>query len=116
MKFVEKVGNIKVYTKNKENCKGIVIILVNGSDVIMRELYGNCTVKQAIETIFKHLDIYTEEYIYLFTDAKKISKNTYQVNNEDWFCRIDDTRFFKHFNRSKEEFIADKNGKRIIDK
>lgn len=74
--------------------------------------------KRAIEkNLFEKLDIYTEEFLYLYAnDLEKLTDNTYRAGANDWFCRINNTRFFKHYCKSADEFIRDKNGLRIVDK
>lgn len=98
MKFVEKVGSIEVYTtKNDE--KDITVTFINGTDVIMSEVYFTSNENRAIEDLFMRLDTYTEEWLwlnYLTEGLEKISDNLYRIEN-DYFKKIDDTRFFKHF-------------------
>lgn len=117
MVLVEKVGNIKAYAeKNAEN--DYTIYLINGVDIIAQEVYFTNSVKWAVEDLLqKTLDTYTEEWIYLnVPDLKKLTDNTYKSGEKDYFCRIDGTRFFQHYYKNAEDFIKDKNGKRIIDK
>lgn len=117
MTLVEKVDNIKAYAeKNAEN--DYTIYLINGVDIIAQEVYFTNSVKRAVEDLVqKTLDIYTEEWLYLnVPDLEKLTDNTYKSGKKDYFCRIDKTRFFKHYYKNAEEFIRDKNGKRIIDR
>ena len=119
MNLIEKVGNIKVYTKYHTD-NSIEVHFYNGSDLVASETYFNATEENAIANLFsKKLDIYTEEWLWLncLTDGLiKLSDNTYRTNEKDWFCRIDDTRYFKHIHKSVDEFVIDKDGKRIIDR
>lgn len=119
MTLFEKVGNIKVYTEHYTD-GSIEVSFFNGSDLVARETYFNSKPNNAIADLFsKKLDTYTEEWLWLnyLTDGLvKVSGNTYRLGEMDWFCRIDDTRYFKHFHKSAEEFVVDKNGERIIDR
>ncbi|MBC5688180.1 hypothetical protein H8S37_04430 [Mediterraneibacter sp. NSJ-55] len=117
MKYIEKVGNIKVYAeKNAE--RDYTITFINCTDIVVQEVYFTNDIQFAIDDLFlKAFDIYTEEYIFLcIQGAEQLTKNTYRIGEKDYFCRIDDTRFFKHFCKSADEFITDKNGMRIIDR
>ena len=119
MKLLETVGNIKIYTDKKLDCS-MQVLFLNGSDTIASETYFNTTEENAVADLFrKMLDIYTEEWLWLncLTDGlSKISDNTYKTSETDWFCRIDDTRYFKHFHKSVDEFLIDKEGNKIIDR
>lgn len=116
MNFIEQVGNIKVYAeKNAE--RDITITFTNGSDVIFSEVYFTNNETAAISDLFRKMDIYTDEWLWINADDLVIlSKNTYMTGEKDYFCRIDDTKYFKHFFKSADEFVADKNGFRIIDR
>ena len=119
MKFIEKVGNIKVYEeRHSEN--DTTITFMNGSDIVAREVYSTSNTSAAVADLFtKKLDTYTEEWLWLncLTNGLiKLSNNTYKTSDTDWFCRIGDTRYFKHFNKSDDEFVTDKNGMRIIER
>ena len=117
--FIEKVGNIKVYTEHYPD-DSIEVSFFNGSDLVARETYFNATAENAIADLFsKKLDTYTEEWLWLncLTDGlEKLSDNTYKIGSMDWFCRIDNTRYFKHFHKSENDFVIDKNGEKIIDR
>ena len=119
MTLFETVGNIKVYTEHFTD-DSIEVSFYNGSDLVARETYFNATAENAIADLFtKKLDTYTEEYLWLncLTDGlEKLTDNTYRVGSMDWFCRIDNTKYFKHFHKSENDFVIDKNGERIIDK
>lgn len=119
MDYIEKVGNIKVFSeKNSEN--DYTIIFINGSDIVAQEVYFTCFPEKAIEDLFrKAFDIYTIGWIknhIAIIVFEKISDNTYRMGEKDYFCRIDDTRFFKHYYKSPDQFERDKNGMRIIDR
>lgn len=117
MVLVEKIGNIKAYAeKNAE--RDYTITLINGTDIIAQEIYFTNNAKRAVEDfLLKRLDICTEEWLYInVQDLEKLTDNTYKSGEKDYFCRIDGTRFFKHYYKNAEDFIRDKNGKRIIDK
>lgn len=119
MTLFEKVGNIKVYTEHYGD-GSIEVSFFNGSDLVARETYLNSRPSKAIADLFsKKLDTYTEEWLWLncLTDGLvKLSDNTYRMGENDWFCRIDNTRYFKHFEKSESEFVRDKEGNRIIDR
>ena len=118
MNFIRKVGNIEVYTeKNSE--REITATLINGSDVILKEVYFAHNESAAIDDLLRKIDIYTAEWIkenIKITDVTILSENTYRAFEKDYFCRIDDTKYFKHYFKSADEFITDKNGMRIIDR
>lgn len=118
MNLVEKVGNIKVYTeKNAE--RDITVTFINGSDVIMSEVYFTNNEATAIADMFRKMDTYTLDWMLINIPASelmKMSDNTYRTGEKDYFCRIDDTKYFKHFYKSASEFVKDKNGMRIIDR
>ena len=119
MEFYKKVGNLKIYTKYYDTDKSIEVRVYNGSDLKTSETYFNATKKSAVNDILqKRFDIFTLEWLTLnfFTELIKISDNTYRIDEKDYFCRIDDTEYFKHFHKSPEEFVVDKYGKRIIDR
>ena len=117
MKFIEKVGNIKVYTEQNGR-NDYTVKFFNGSDLVKSEVYFTEEPQRAIEDLFTKMDIYTEEWLWLFCipELVKVSDNTYKTSDTDWFCRIDDTKYFMHFHKSIDEFVVDKNGERIIDR
>ena len=119
MKHIEKIGNIDVFAeKNAE--RDYTITFINGSDIVAQEVYFTDFLEKGIEDLFrKKLDIYTSEWIenhFAIMLLEKLSQNTYRFGEKDYFCRIDNTRFFKHYCKSADEFIADKTGFRIIDR
>lgn len=118
MNFIEKVGNIKVYTE-KNSARDITVIFINGSDVVMKEVYFTNNESAAVADLFTKLDIYTLEWIrsnIKITDLTILSENIYVAFETDYFCRIDNTKYFKHFSKSVDEFTPDKNGIKVIDK
>ena len=117
MKFIEKVGNIKVFTEQNGR-NDYTVKFYNGSDLVKSEVYFTEEPQRAIEDLFTKMDIYTEEWLWLFciSELVKVSDNTYKTSDTDWFCRIDDTKYFMHFHKSADEFVVDKNGERIIDR
>ena len=120
MKKYETVANIQVYiTKNAKN--DITVSLYNGSDCITEEVYLTSNISAAVADLLgKKLDTYTEEWLYInVPKLEKLTENTYKtdaIGGDDWFCRIDNTKYFKHFHKSADDFIRDKNGNRIIDR
>jgi len=115
MKLYEKVGNITVYTKHFTSDNSIEVKFFNGSDIVASDTYFNSTSENAVADLFsKTLDVHTESFVYSIF-LEKHSQNTFQTNELDWFCRIDDTKYFKHFNKAAAEFTRDKGGLRIID-
>ena len=119
MNLIEKVGNIKAYTEHFTD-GSIEVSFFNGSDLVAKGTYFNGTEENAIADLFsKKLDTYTEDWLWLncLTDGlEKLTENTYRVGSMDWFCRIDNTRYFKHFHKLENDFVVDKNGERIIDR
>lgn len=114
--IIEKIGNVQAIAR-RNTLKDWTVILMNGTGIITQDVYFGNPVSGIESMMQKVLDTYTEEYILLCVpDAERISENTYKSGELDWFCRIDSTRFFKHFYQSADEFIRDKNGLRIIDK
>lgn len=120
MEHIKTVGNIKVYvTKNAE--KDYTISLYNGTDCIYTEVYFGDMEKAIDDSLQKACDVYSQDYVYSVF-LEKYSNNTYGMGKslnadekrQSWFCRIDDTNYFKHFYKSEDEFIRDKNGMRII--
>lgn len=118
MNYIETVGNIKVYTKKNAE-RDVTVTFINGSDVVMSEVYFTNNETSAIADLFRKMDTYTLDWMLINipeSELVQITENTYRTGTNDWFCRIDNTRFFKHFCKTADEFIRDKNGLRIIDK
>lgn len=118
MKYIETVGNIKVY-EERHSEKDTTITFMNGSDIVASEVYFTDSTSAAIADLFTKQDIYTAEWIrnnINITFLTILSENTYRAFEQDYFCRIDNTRYFKHYNKSADEFITDKSGMRIIDR
>lgn len=119
MEKLKKVGNITVYyTKNGE--KDYTIELYNGLDCIYKDSYFTSDLLAAVDkSLLISCDICTQEFVNSVS-TKRYSDNTYGIVNvdeqkQDWFCRIDNTNYFKHFYESENDFIKDKNSRRIID-
>lgn len=116
MKFKQKVGNLQIYTR--QNAKyDFTVSIYNGSDKVYSEDFFSPTEEEAINWAMQYMDYYTVEFIHQFVEnVIKHSDNIYCTpERTDWFCRVDDTHFFKHFSKKESEFIRDKFGKRIID-
>lgn len=98
MKFIEKVGNIKVYTEKNAD-RDITVSFYNGSDLVLSEVFFTNNEHVAIETLFQKLDTYTEEWLWLnfLTEGlEKVDNDLYRLG-ENYFKRIDDTKYFKYF-------------------
>lgn len=117
-----KIGNITVLAnKNTEN--DYTITIYNGSDCIYTEVYFSNLNYAINDSLQKSCDIYSQSYLAKMQFInKKLSDNTLMcvcgdgTGKQDYFCRIDDTEYFKHYFKSQDEFIKDKNGLRIIDR
>ena len=113
MNFIEKVGNIKVYTEMNTE-KDFFVILFKGNDEILRERYYTEDYMEAIEDILERIGIFTENNILYdcFADGtldylEKLSENTYKLNwigeKNDFipihikYDRIDNTKYFQSF-------------------
>lgn len=95
MTYKEKVGCIKAYV-GKTSEHNLIVRFKDGVGIIMEELYIGYDGKRAIENLFTKLDIYTEEWLWLFiSNLEKITADVYKTG-EDLFMRIGQTRFFKH--------------------
>lgn len=91
--------------------RDITVAFINGSDVVMNEVYFTNNESAAIADLFRKMDIYTSEWInenVKIRDLTILSENTYRAGEKDYFCRIDDTKYFKHFCKSADEFIVEK--------
>ncbi len=103
MKFIEQVGDIKIYAERiKENGDIFIdVMCCNGSDIIIKE--GCCvtdtemTELQVIEKVLRRkLNLYTESALhFLYANVIKVDENTYKVKRGTIFKRIDTTRYFK---------------------
>lgn len=119
MKHIEKVGNIDVFAeKNTE--REYTITFINGSNIVAQEMYFVNDMQAAIDDLFtKALDTYTLKWLLdniPIMELDQLSQHTYRTGEKDYFCRIDNTRFFRHYRKSADEFILNKNGLRIIDR
>ncbi len=96
MKFIEKVGNIQVFVR--ENAPAdISVFFYNGKDCILQETFFTNDQNAAIERLFLQCDIVTLHWIYQNIPADRITRlslNTCKMDAQDYFCRIDDTRYF----------------------
>lgn len=114
-----KVCNLDIVLEQIYNA--CIVRLYNGAECIQSETYLNVKGKsgqeKAIENSLQHRDIYTMNYLFdnLGHALKKISENTYRVDN-DYFCRIDDTCYFKHLVEPASGWCLDRNGSRVIDR
>lgn len=95
MTYKGKIGFIKVLV-GKTPKHNLIVRFKDGVGVIMKELYTSNDEKRAIENLFTKLDIYTEEWLWLFiSNLEKNNADVYKIGNE-LFMRIGQTRFFKH--------------------
>ncbi len=118
MKFIEKVGNIQVFVRENATAD-ISVFFYNGSDCILQETFFTNDQNAAIERLFLQCDIVTLHWIYQNIPADRITRlslNTCKMDAQDYFCRIDDTRYFRHYCKPADELKKKKNGKRIIDR
>lgn len=133
MKQFTKIGNIKVFTeylggKSSEYlAEELLVKLVNGTDVVAQEIYSRKTYKEkaVADLLAKSVDIFEFSFILSHPEILLYGNtgNTYYIpvenmdNNTpaDWFCRIDNTNYFKHFHRAYNDFITDKHGKKIVE-
>ena len=103
MKFIEKVGDIKIYAERiKENDDVFIdVMCFNGSNVIVKEgrcLTGNeISEQEVIEKVLRNrLNLFTKSALYfLYANVIKVDENTYKVKRGNIFKRIDTTRYFK---------------------
>ena len=119
MKHIEKIGNIDVFAERNAE-RDYTITFINGSGIIAQEIYFTNDIQAAIDDLFaKVLDTYTLKWLLgniPIMELDQLSQHTYRTGEKDYFCRIDNTRFFKHYCKSADEFITNKNGLRIIDR
>jgi hypothetical protein len=122
MELIKTIGNIKVfYVQNAE--KDFTINLYNGSDCIYSEVYFSNLDYAIRDSLQKACDIYTfRDLSNMQIITKRLTNNTLVsitgdgTGKQDYFCRIDDTEYFKHYFKAAEEFIKDKNGNKIVDR
>lgn len=115
-RIVSQVGNFKVIA-NKYEDNSIELSLYNGADKVYSDSFFNATFDIALERALRHFDIYTVDFLkYNFiVKLDTLSENTYRIE-DDYFCRIDDTVYFKHLTEPKDGWVEDKEGKRVIDR
>ncbi len=96
---------------------GTRIEIYNGADLVFREIYSTRDEAAAERAALQNFDIFTHNAIYELCgfNLHKLSNNTYQ-SGEFFFCRIDNTEYFKAMQEPENGWIVDKNGRRIIDK
>lgn len=103
MKFIEQIGDMKVYTERIKKNDDIFIDVTccAGSEVILKE--GRCitdfemTELEVIEKVLRNkLNLYTEQALhFLYASVIKVDENTYKVKRNSIFRRINNTRYFK---------------------
>lgn len=103
MKFIEQIGDIKIYTERiKENDDVFIdVMCCNDLNVIVKE--GRCITgneiseQKVIEKVLRYnLNFYTESALhFLYPNVIKVDENTYKVKRGNIFKRIDATRYFK---------------------
>jgi hypothetical protein len=117
------IGNIKVYTEIKQltfddNVMLRVYLVKDDYPIAWGVFEKNTCHFEAIRQTFINLNILHKDYInkhWLKCDElKKHSDNTFEVQHYDgWsdlYCRIDNTNYFKHFFKYKDNFVIDKVG------
>lgn len=98
MNYIEKVGNIKVYTEHHTD-NSITVYLYNGADLVASDTYFNAREENAISDLFsKVFDTFTEEYLWLCVSNLELIEDGLYRAGDDYFKRIDNTRYYKHFN------------------
>ena len=113
--FHEQVGNIRIFTEGDESV--INVSLYNGLDLVFQRCYADMDVGAAIIDSMEQIGYYTQDYFLGRSFYLKKTANTYHsIDGEDWYCRVDDSKWFYHFHKKEHEFIKDKYGKRIIDR
>ena len=100
-----KVTDIKVFTEHFSD-GSIQVSFYKYYELVATEIYFNTTDSKAITDLFtKVLDTYTEEYLYLncCDGLTKFTDHTYKWGENDYFYRIENTKYFKHICLSIEE-------------
>lgn len=96
MRFIEKVGNIAVYLER--NAKDdYTVNFLNGVDVVERKRYKTENPHGAICDLFRHMDIFTLPWLQFQLEELQEVKPGLFRSYGDYFKRIDDTDFYKHF-------------------
>jgi len=103
MKFIEQIGDIKIYAeRTKENDDVFIdVMCCNDSEIIIKE--GRCITdteiseQEFIEKVLRNrLNFYTEQALhFLYANVIKVDENTYKVKRDSIFRRISNTRYFK---------------------
>lgn len=108
MEMLYKVGNLKIYCEIL-NAFELNIIAINGTDEVARESFSGFRVsptKCAERLLNNRFDIYTlsdiraalPEIVSEF-DGALLSGKIAGFDSLEYFKRIDDTQFYKHFTR-----------------
>ena len=121
MKLVEKIGNLTIWREDHTSFMdhlyrdgaSFTLMVYNGADQVARETYytnsyardDRAAERKAVERLMgSSFDTYTLEAIRaglpkltIEHDGRLISGRIAGFDTVDYFKRIDDTRFFKHF-------------------
>lgn len=110
MNFIERVGNLKLYYRMNDNIFGdetITIYAVNGSDIVKSDVYTGRNYKNAAEhLLYRDFDTCTLETIRaglpeIISEygGRLLYGKIAGFDRVDYFKRIDNTRFYKHFTK-----------------
>lgn len=115
--IVSQVGNLKVLAKQFTEDNSIELHLYNGVDKVYSDTFINSTIHFAQERALQDFDIYTVDYLTrnFIIKLQKLSNHTYRID-DNYFCRIDNTAYFKHLTEPKGGWVEDKDGNRVIDR
>ncbi len=107
MKYIETVGNLRFYTDEVGFAPGeYALLAINGADIVANGVYC-CSVKDAVNRL---LNIYFDTYsISDIRAAMPVIRAEYNgallsgqiagYSSIEYFKRIDDTEYYKHFTR-----------------
>ena len=109
MKYMEQIEDIKVCADRVIENGDIFIDVTcyRGSDVIAEAGYcvtGKETeIQEVVEKVLsRKLDIFTSRRLHFkYANPIKINENTYRIGKKDFYCRIGNTRYFKHISKSQ---------------
>ena len=101
-----KVGNLNIFGE-REYDNSLHLIAVNGCDIVAEEVYYGGTVQKAIDRLLlTHFDICTIQDIsaaiavpVLEHGGNLISGQIAGFSEPEYFKRIDNTDYFKHYTR-----------------